>query len=298
MHKFIYALAFVVLLSPGMAIAAGVTPDQVETLTGASASAPQLDQDSLGDALDHQADMATRALGKDNPDWNDKNPKWSTIYGRVRADIAQDNKPMLDYGQQSHHDIDAMIAENLTPEDVKAITDYLNTDEGQRYQDFSKMVDGLMHASMAPMLGQSSASDRPPPAVQLSKEQVEQYLKLLGASLPVQILAATTRNLKSHESHSTADDVFVLTQAITIKMHPEEIQKLNDEFGGDIEKFNAFNQTPAQRHLFHGMATAMQQMMDKTRSLAKAQLPNQQKHKDEWQVLYQHEVENKYEDAK
>ena len=280
--KLIYTL-LLILAWPASALSA-VSPDQLDAIMG-DAPVSQPKPANIDALLDKQAEMVTKALGKNDPAWTNTNPKWAVVYTKVRADLAADNKPVMDYLQQAAEDSKKNIAENLEPADVKSITDFLNTDEGKRYQVFDKQADAIVRDGMRALMGHTP----PPPKTPLSKEQIDHYTRMLMQAKSVQTQMAM---VKTATSSSGVGGAMGFALGFAIQARSADVEKLYQQYGPDIDKFDAFNQSDAQQHFLRATVLSAQQVIKKMKEIEAAQTPIKKKQQEEWAALYQRQMAN------
>jgi hypothetical protein len=283
MHKnFIFAV--LLILAWPLPVLSAVSPGQLDGIMENMSVAPPspANVDAL---LDRRAEIATKALGQSDPAWTDANPKWAVVYAKVRADLTSDNKAVGDYLQQAPADSKKIAAENMDPTDIKAITNFYNTDEGKRYQTFSKQADVIARDGMLALMDDSV---HPPPQTPLSKEQIDHYTHMLMQSKSLQIHMAIMKMMTS----TGAGDVMGFSLGFAIQTHPADVEKLYQQYEPDIDKFDAFNRSAAQQHFLHAQALATQQVIKKVKDIEAAQASIRQKHQEEWAALYQQQMAN------
>jgi len=227
--------------------------------------------------IDNVALMMTRQLAPEDPAWNPKNPRWSSMLQRVRADLRTDLSARLAASLTAAQGVwNQALRTSLSEDDVTQLVTYFRTAQGKQYIEFQRRLNVLLTAALLDMLKD------PLVAANAKRHAVQdKYAKLLDLSLSIQLAPPTPG---TGTPGSPLDPV--ITALVT--SHPAELDQLQAAYQRDLDGFRAFDRSAPKGHLLAANHSAGTQWngSQMARELTGAVLASVTMHMDAWQRAY------------
>lgn len=261
--------------------ASKIDPAKIAQILGQETMSAQKASTQDRSLLNSFANAQTKSLGQGNKEWVASNPKWALIYKHIRADLVAE-VPRADAAAASTFEED--IASQLHQSDVDKILAYYSTSEGKRYQVFMHRIEPILISGMAGLVRPGSAQlsgSRP------TAEQSRRYYRALLLSRTIQSMTAKMEADKAAHRDTSGYQVVAFFIDAAIGRNQAELEKIDQEYVGDLPGFEAFSRSDPAKHLFLAMATASAKRLEQERPIVIALQAAAQKHRSDWKAMYQ-----------
>ncbi len=257
-------------------------------------STPAMDPEvQLKQGLEAVATFQTHGLDPNNPKWNPSHPKWNAVLSRVRADTESDLPqliatvvPELKFG------FAMALGDHLTENDVDELLRYYRSDEGKHYLQFTGTADALLGQGMQDMMRMSATKMSGPTEKKEmpSKDKLEARSRILQMSGTFRIMRAQMESDKRNHRDTSGYSALFFFMATTIAQHGEEIDRLENEYKGDLSRFDEFNRSALASKQIEALSAATTLSVSGMGATMKPMEQAQHRQQEAWRQVYLSEV--------
>ncbi len=212
--------------------------------------------------IDNVALMMTKQLASQDPTWNPKNPKWPSIFQRVREDLRADLSARLAASLIGAQGLwSQALSVSLSEEDIRQLVSFFRSDQGKRYIRFQRKLDVIVTAAILEML--QNPKSGPLANGPSNQDRHDKYAEFLNLSLSMRIGQANQKALTpAGASASVKESPWPSIIGVVISSHRAELDQLRGEYQRDLDGFAAFNGSAPLSHVLTANQLAMPQWVN------------------------------------
>ncbi len=229
------------------------------------AVAPAANADAATD-VSSCVDRNIHSVDPSNPNWNDKDPRWTPM----RQIIAQDCMQRREYRikvvepelQRIYRDALAQsYAQHLSRRDADTLIAFYATQTGRRFQAFQTRLTALEFDSMRQAEsrtagnGNASSGSTPPPATP-APDVMKHRVAILLMSRQILLMVQWQRDAVQSGADASGGAVAPIMMSMAATMEGEAIDRIGKEFSRDLGTFSKFLSSPAEKSEIRALADA------------------------------------------
>lgn len=230
-------------------------------------TAPQASADAANEIADCIA-RNIRSLDPNNPNWNDKDPRWEPMRQTIALDCAQRREyriknvePEL---QRMYRDALAnSYAQRLSHDDATTLLRFYATETGRRFQAFQNRLTAIefdamqkMQQSHAAHADRASDAMTPPAPIAPAPDVIKRRASVLLMSRQILLMVQWQRDAVRSGGDSSGGAVAPIIMSMTATLEGDAVDWIEKDYARDMRAFSAFLASPAEKNEIRALADA------------------------------------------